>query len=83
MMQIKSYNESLHERVDRYRREADAANAPYYKWHRVFAWLPVPVGKDKRVWLEWVERRYTWGSSVNPGVVYDPEYRLPQHEGQG
>jgi hypothetical protein len=25
------------------------------KWHRWFAWRPVPVG-DKYVWLEWIER---------------------------
>jgi hypothetical protein len=40
-------------------------------WHPHFAWRPVEVG-DKKVWLEWVERR---GEPF--GLVWVVHYRLP------
>lgn len=42
------------------------------KWHRVFAWLPVPLFGEcdhgRRAWLEIVERRFPRGYYTNGAI---------------
>ncbi len=78
-MIFKSKTETLSERVDRYERECKPFHDYYQNWHKWFAWYPVPIDTERKVWLQTVERRYTWGSRVNE-IVYDPVYRLLNDE---
>lgn len=73
-MKYSAVTETLSERVSRYKREVAPYHEYYRNWHDHFAWLPVPISTTEKVWLELVERKYTWGSDVVK-VVYDPIYR--------
>lgn len=70
--------ETHDERVDRRLREVAPHHKHYQNWHRWFAWYPVPISQDEKVWLAFVERKYTWDGDVIR-AVYDPNpiYRLP------
>lgn len=76
-MILRGKTETLSERVARRERECAEHAKPYLEWHPYFAWLPVPVGKDKYAWLVFLERRYDWASSTFKGTFYGAKYRIP------
>lgn len=73
-MKFVANTECRSERVARWKREVKPFHEHYQNWHPWFAWFPVPVSSSHKAWLEWVERKFTWGSSVSK-AVYDPIYR--------
>jgi hypothetical protein len=43
-------------------------NADKTSWHKWFAWYPVTIDGNEKVWLETVERQATW-SQVGLGEI--------------
>ncbi len=35
-----------------------------WTWHRWFAWYPVYISFEQKIWLKWVERRYCGGYAI-------------------
>lgn len=73
-MKLSWKSETNSEKVERWQREAEPYFEYYKNWHKWFAWYPVIVSTEHRIWLQFVERRYESGGGVVKDV-WHPIYR--------